>query len=488
MNDNITQVDEVIEMGKEARSMRKVFLKIIVVSVIPLVIMGAVIYLLSSIKFRRVLEEEIRGELRTAAYELEQHYELLGNGDYRKGDDLKIYKGENQVNGKLGGIGKELQKSGIFCSFFYGDTRVDTTVIDSAGNVMVGTKLDMSIYKKLYETGDELFCEAAILGNRAYYGYYIPYRNSDGEISAIFFAGKLQSEVNNRIRTVNESILWTELIVVILGVIVSLLCTIYMVGYIFKHFRGEQDLNIQKASARGNLDFMTFVSREVRDPMDSIAILSDRILADKTSDPVRDRVLGIKEAANSMLISFNSIFDYSRLETGEIELTEDEYNIKELVDGCCAKVAAGIERKKLSLEVNYADGMPYDLRGDYGKIRQVLDNLLENAVKYTYEGGITLDIGFRNITADKIDITFSVKDTGSGIRKEDAEKLFRSIGKVGENKNVSIKGTGLGLLICKRLVSLLDGRISVNSEIGRGSTFKFTIPQDVVSRKKKILN
>ena len=483
MDEKKLPVDEVIEMGKEAQSMRGVFLKIIGVSLIPLVIMGLAIYFLSSIRFRHVLEEEIRGELRTAAYELGQHYEMIDRGDYHKDAGGNIIKGSETVNGKLAGIGRELQKSGIYCSFFYGDTRVDTTVIDSAGNVMIGTKLDVGIYKKLHDTGEELFCESANLGNRTYYGYYIPYRNSDGEVTAIFFAGKLRSEVFERIRAVSSSILWTILVVLVIGTIVSLLCTIYMVGYIFKHLRSEQDLNIKKASTRDQLDFMTLVSREVRDPMDSVTILSDRILEGQTSDDIRDKALGIKEAANSMLISFNSIFDYSRLEAGDIELSEDEYNITDLVDGCCAKVAPGIERKKLKLEVNYVESMPKRLMGDYAKIRQILDNLLENAVKYTFEGGITLDISYRNITADKIDVTFSVKDTGTGIRKDDAEKLFYSIGKVGESKNVSIKGTGLGLLICKRLVSVLDGRISVDSEIGKGSTFKFTVPQDVINRR-----
>ena len=101
--------------------------------------------------------------------------------------------------------------------------------------------------------------------------------------------------------------------------------------------------------------------------------------------------------------------------------------------------------------------MPNFLKGDAQKIRQILDNILENAVKYTFSGSIMLEIGYRKISPEKIDVTFSVTDTGAGIRKEEAEKLFYSIGKVGENKNINIKGTGLGLLICKRLVMLLDG-------------------------------
>ncbi|MBR6160139.1 MAG: hypothetical protein IKQ40_07525, partial [Lachnospiraceae bacterium] len=202
-----------------------------------------------------------------------------------------------------------------------------------------------------------------------------------------------------------------------------------------------------------------------------------------TSLQIREKALGIKEACNSMLISFNTIHEYSKLEKGEVRLEKDEYELIKLVDESCKKVMPGIERKHLELKVGYDENVPNYLKGDREKIRQILDNLLENSVKYTYDGYVQLNVGYRTITPDKADVVFTIKDSGVGIRKEDAQKLFSSIGKVGDNKNVSIKGTGLGLLICKRLVGILDGKISVESEIGKGSTFRFDIPQDVVNKK-----
>ncbi len=302
-------------------------------------------------------------------------------------------------------------------------------------------------------------------------------------VSMIYFSGKLNSEMQTMYWDSVVSTLWIWLIILVLGIIIILFCTMYMVSYVFRHFKNEEKSNIDRIIAREQMEFMTLVTREIRDPVDSITVLSDRILEKETEPDIRDKVLGIKEAGNSMTISFNSIYDYTKLESGEIENDIDEYELTKLVSGSCQKISPGIERKGLGFTVKYDENMPNRLRGDYSKIRQILDNLLENAVKYTYEGSISLDIGYRTITPDKIDITFTITDTGVGIRREDAKKLFLSIGKVGQSKNISIKGTGLGLLICKRLVSLLDGRISVDSEIGKGSTFRFTVPQDVLNRK-----
>ena len=296
-------------------------------------------------------------------------------------------------------------------------------------------------------------------------------------------AGQLQAEVFSYSLDYSYTILWTILSIFIIGVIVALLCTNYIVSYLRRHIREEKDADFSSRAGKKQIEFMTLVEREVRDPVDNITVLSDRILEKETSDDVRERILGIKESVNSMMTSFCTIREYSMLEAGQTENESDEYEITGLVETSCKKIQAGIERKHLDFGVHFDENMPVCLKGDHAKIRQILDNLLENAVKYTYEGSITLDISYRKITPGKIDVTFTVTDTGTGIRREDAEKLFRSIGKVGENKNVGIKGTGLGLLICKRLVSLLDGRISVESEIGRGSKFTFTVPQDVLEKK-----
>ena len=461
--------------------MRGMFVKIIAISIIPLIIMGVAICLITDISIRKILEEEIKKELRTAAYGLSENYRAVDDGDYTIDEDGTVYKGKEKVSGHLGSIGDEYLKNGLVCTFFYEDTRIDTTVVDENGSNMAGTKLSSEVYSALHGTGEEIFCEAADLGGLTYYGYYIPQRNSDGEVKTVFFAGKLRSEIIRNVREVTQTIILIGVIVLLFGTVVSLLCTVYMVGYIFRHFRNEEDSKAAKTISQGRLDFMSLVSREVRDPIDAITILSDNILEEETSPHIREEVLGIKGASNSLMISLDSVYEYSKLESGDVEIHSDEYELTKLVKGCCDKAKPGVERKGLDFKVEWNTSMPDYLKGDYSKIRQILDNLLENAVKYTFNGSIVLNIDYRKITAEKVDVMFKVTDTGVGIRKEDAEKLFSSIGKVGQNKNVSIKGTGLGLLICKRLVNMLDGKISVVSEIGKGSEFRFNVPQDVLN-------
>ncbi|MCR5830512.1 MAG: cache domain-containing protein [Lachnospiraceae bacterium] len=481
-NKDITP-EEKVEIGREVRNMRKVFLKIIAISLIPLVVMGVAIILLENIYFRNIISEEIKRELRTSAYWVEESYKLVDSGDFSMDQNGIVYKGDEQVSGLLEKIGSELGKTELVCTFFFGDTRIDTTVTDESGNNMAGTKLDEEIYRQLCDSGEEIFCESANLGGRTYYGYYIPYRNSDGNVAAVFFAGRLQSEVFANSRDFTITVLWIAFIVLVIGTVVALLCAIYIVGFVFRHFRSEEEQEKKKTAAKNQMEFMTLINREIRDPVDAITILSDRIIEEDTSLQIREKALGIKEACNSMLISFNTIHEYSKLEKGEVRLEKDEYELIKLVDESCKKVMPGIERKHLEIKVGYDENVPNYLKGDREKIRQILDNLLENSVKYTYDGYVQLNVGYRTITPDKADVVFTIKDSGVGIRKEDAQKLFSSIGKVGDNKNVSIKGTGLGLLICKRLVGILDGKISVESEIGKGSTFRFDIPQDVVNKK-----
>ena len=483
MNKKEYKSEENRELGTYVRSMRSVFLRIIGIMIIPLIVMGVAVCIFENIYFRNILEDEVKHELRTAAYGLSEYYNLIDPGDYEKRENGEIYKGDKNVTGLLDKMGAELIKTGLDATFFYEDVRIETTITDQSGVNMAGTKLDESIYDRIRDTGDEVFVDSVELGGRQYYGYYVPCYNSGGKIATIFFAGRPQLEVFEDAREYTIKLLWVVLVVLIIGIVVSLLSTVYIVAFIIMKIKEEDDSNMRKMAAQNQVDFMTLVTREVRDPVDSITILSDKILEEGSTPQIREKVLGIKEASNSMMISFNSIADYSRLESGDTAIEPDEYELTKLVKECSDKVSPGIERKNLDYSVNYDESMPNCLKGDYGKIRRILDNLLENAVKYTYDGSIRLDIGQRTITPDKIDVTFTIKDTGVGIRKEDAEKLFYSIGKVGQNKNVSIKGTGLGLLICKRLVSILDGRISVESEIGKGSVFTFTIPQDVLNRK-----
>ena len=146
---NLT-AEETVEVGREFRSMRRMFLRIIIIAIIPLFVMGVAFCAFANIRIKRILEDEIKKELRSAAFGLDRNYSLIDDGDYVKKEDGLIYKGDHKASGRIATIGDELLNNGLVCTFFFGDTRIDTTVYDEAGNNMAGTKLDVEIYRRLY--------------------------------------------------------------------------------------------------------------------------------------------------------------------------------------------------------------------------------------------------------------------------------------------------------------------------------------------------
>lgn len=481
MSDGMQPAEEnMLKVGKELISMRRVFARIVIISALPLLIMGLVICCISVFSYTDVVEEEIREELRTTAYGVSDNYNYLDPGDYSENEKGEILKGDTVVSGKLTQMQVEIIRNGLVCTFFYGDKRIDTSVVDISGKNMAGTKMSEEIYNSIYGSGKELFVENIELGGRNYYGYYIPVFNGDGTTKACFFAGKLRSDVMKRISSITSMMVWVGFIVILIGIIISAFLAVYLVNSLYKRFDEEKELSVKKEVGKVQEEFLTLVGREIRGSMDEILIMDEKLLSENPTPSIRDKALGIKDSTNEMIVAFNSIYDYSKLESERIEIEKRAYELKELIEGCKRNVIAGIERKKLDFMVDMPEDIPSFLRGDYAKLKQILNNILINSVKYTYEGGISMSVSARTIRPGMIDLSFVIKDTGIGIRSEDLDTLFTSTGKTGSSKSVGIKGTGLGLLICKKLVTLMDGRISVESDIGTGTTFRVTLPQEVI--------
>lgn len=469
-----------IGVGKESVSMRRVFSKIVAISILPLLCMGLTICGISIFKYTDLVEEEIRDELRMTAYGVCDNYNYLDDGDYSEGENGEIKKGDTVVSGKLTQMQAEIIRNGLVCTFFYGDERIDTSVVDVSGANMAGTRMNEEVYNSIYISGKEIFIDNLELGGRKYYGYYIPVFNSDGTAKACFFAGKLRSDVMGRINEIASLMGWVGLIVILIGIIISAFLAIYLVNSLYKKFGEDKEMSIKKEVGKVQEDFLTLVGREIRGSMDDIIILDEKLLAEDPAPIIRDKALGIKDITNEMIIAYNSVHDYSKLESETTVIEKRPYEVKELLESCKRNIIAGIERKKLGFEIEIAEDVPSFLRGDAAKLKQILNNLLINSVKYTYEGQVKISVMSRRITPDVVDLSFTVKDTGIGIRSEDIDNLFTSFGKTGNSKSVAIKGTGLGLLTCKKLVNLMDGRISVESDMGNGTTFKVTLPQEVI--------
>lgn len=233
--------------------------------------------------------------------------------------------------------------------------------------------------------------------------------------------------------------------------------------------------------------FLANMSHEIRTPINTIMGMDEMILREDKNEPksrYASAVLGyavsIKRASESLLGLVNDILDLSKIESGKMNLVEQEYDTVELLRSITTMIRVRSNEKDLGFSTEIDPGLPAKLYGDDGKIKQVLLNLLTNAVKYTEKGSFTLRMKLEERTAESVTIRYSVRDTGIGIRPEDMDKLFSAFERLDEKRNSGIQGTGLGLDISRQFVELMGDELRCDSVYGEGSTFYFTLRQGIV--------
>ena len=228
--------------------------------------------------------------------------------------------------------------------------------------------------------------------------------------------------------------------------------------------------------------FFSSMSHEIRTPINTIIGLNEMTLREENiPDEVVDNSRNINAASRMLLTTINDILDISKIESGKMEIVPVEYDLGEMLSELVSMIWIKAQEKELAFHVDVDHTCPAKLFGDEVRIKQILVNVLNNAVKYTSKGSVTLSIQCRRGEGRKITLIYSVTDTGMGIRKESIPYLFTAFKRVDEEKNRLIEGTGLGLSIVKQFVDLMGGTISVNSVYTKGSTFIIEIPQQVAT-------
>ena len=234
-----------------------------------------------------------------------------------------------------------------------------------------------------------------------------------------------------------------------------------------------------RQAERYKSDFLANMSHEIRTPMNAIVGMCELILRDPgLSDTVREHCFNIQASGRSLLAIINDILDFSKIESGRMELINNEFNIASLINDVVNMSEARRGAKEIEILVNAEPDIPRGLVGDEVRIRQVIVNLMTNAIKFTEKGSVTLSVT-HYIQEYGTNLVVSVADTGIGITEENMEKLFTSFRQVDTRKNRSVEGTGLGLAISKRLIRQMGGFISAQSEYGVGSEFRFVVPLGV---------
>ncbi|MCR4606016.1 MAG: response regulator [Eubacterium sp.] len=242
----------------------------------------------------------------------------------------------------------------------------------------------------------------------------------------------------------------------------------------------NEKLEAQRANKMQE-EFLANMSHEIRTPLNAIIGLNEMIMKETSESHIKEYSSDIKGASKALLGLINDILDFSRIEAGKVDITPVKYWTAFLLTDSYNLIAGRAEEKGIEVKVEADPRTPEQLYGDETRVRQIVTNLLTNAVKYTNEGRITLKLHWRKNSIETALIRISIEDTGVGISEEDQEKLFRSFQRVDEKRNRNIEGTGLGLVICKQLVELMGGRIWVKSKLGEGSEFFVEFPQMIVS-------
>ncbi|WP_051650109.1 ATP-binding protein [Selenomonas sp. AB3002] len=265
---------------------------------------------------------------------------------------------------------------------------------------------------------------------------------------------------------------------------VVLILLFVLVGY---HMRTQQLKHSEHQSAlaesanRAKSDFLSRMSHEIRTPINAVMGMDEMILREAKDPAILEYAQNLQSAARTLLELINDILDFSKIEAGKMEIIPAEYQLGSLLNDLVNMIQKRAENKGLTFQVEADPKLPTTLFGDEVRIKQVVTNLLTNAVKYTEKGGARLKVGFHPIDGKLISLEVSVSDTGIGIKQEDMEKLFCSFERIEEKRNRNIEGTGLGMNIAHQLLAMMGGELKVESVYGQGSTFSFQIVQKVIN-------
>ncbi len=334
-----------------------------------------------------------------------------------------------------------------------------------------------------------------------FYSAYSPVFDSNGNVAGVIGVDFSAEWFDAQLSSQTRSTLASYLIILLISVLVAailLLSTVKpfvkMQGQLLEEKVSAESANLAKS------DFLANMSHEIRTPINAMLGMNEMILREsrktqksKDNNPqtmqesLKNIIVyadDVENAGQNLLAIINDILDFSKIDSGRMDLVEKPYRISTMVSGIGNMVMMRARDKGLDFIIDADPLLPDELCGDETRVRQVLTNLLNNAVKYTKEGSVTMMLCGKRQDDGTYMLEAAVKDTGIGIKQEDLEKLFKRFQRLEMDKNSTVEGTGLGLAITQRLLELMNGTITVDSVYGKGSVFTVRIPQKVVEQSQ----
>lgn len=245
------------------------------------------------------------------------------------------------------------------------------------------------------------------------------------------------------------------------------------------HAEREKQNALMANKSKG--EFLARMSHEIRTPINAVLGLDTMILRESNEEQIREYAVDIENAGNTLLALINDILDLSKIDSGKMEIIPMEYEFSSLVMDVVSMIAMKADEKGLRVELELDPELPSELYGDDVRLRQILVNLMNNAVKYTEQGSVLLRINGK-VTGDEVLLHFEVRDTGIGIKQEDLGKLFTAFERIEEERNRNVEGTGLGMNITLQLLDMMGSKLKVESVYGKGSIFYFDLNQRIVNK------
>jgi len=271
-----------------------------------------------------------------------------------------------------------------------------------------------------------------------------------------------------------------KVFIAVLGAFLALTLSFLLFRLAVAKQESDEKNQLAEAASKAKSDFLAKMSHEIRTPMNAIIGMAELALRESLPNAAREQIITIKQAGANLLGIINDILDFSKIESGKLEIIPSNYQFSSLIYDVVSIIRMRVVDSNISFVVNIDCSVPNFLFGDETRIRQVLLNILSNAVKYTKKGFVSFSVN-GEINEDTVLLTIDVADSGNGIKPEDLEKLFGEFVQIDMVANKGVEGTGLGLVITKKLVNAMGGNIEVQSEYGKGSIFTITLSQKICS-------
>ena len=243
----------------------------------------------------------------------------------------------------------------------------------------------------------------------------------------------------------------------------------------------KEDLRVAQRASEAKSNFLSNVSHEIRTPINAVLGMDEMILRESKDPRIRKYATDIKNSGRTLVSLINDLLDFSRIEAGKLEILPVEYEMSSTLNDLVNMITIKADEKNLDFKVDVDERIPHLLIGDEIRVKQCIINILNNAVKYTESGSVTMRVGFEKEDEKHILLCVSVADTGIGMKEDDMKRLFTPFERIEENRNRTIEGAGLGMSIVKNLLDMMGSELEVESVYGQGSTFAFSIRQEVVS-------